>query len=69
MAKQARPQETLTPREDAAARLAICGLSTRSIATIMEIRPQSVRNLLWRACEKVGASNRVELARMWKPPC
>jgi DNA-binding NarL/FixJ family response regulator len=56
------PKDTLTPRERRTVELVAQGWSTREIAARFGVSSQAVRNYIWRACEKIGASNRVELA-------
>jgi DNA-binding NarL/FixJ family response regulator len=51
----------LTKREAAAVRLAVEGLSNREIAGQLGLTEHTVKNYLFRAFDKLGVSNRVEL--------
>ncbi|MEO0973171.1 MAG: response regulator transcription factor [Pseudomonadota bacterium] len=54
----------LTPRERDVLRLALQGLSGAQIARQVSLSPGTVRNYLSEAISKLGASNRVEAARL-----
>jgi DNA-binding CsgD family transcriptional regulator len=56
------PKDTLTPRERRTVELVARGWSTREIAAEFGVTPKAVRMYIWRACDKIGASNRVEIA-------
>jgi LuxR family maltose regulon positive regulatory protein len=53
---------TLTGREMEISALVATGMSNKAIAGQLEISEQSVKNMLQRAFQKTGASNRTELA-------
>jgi two-component system nitrate/nitrite response regulator NarL len=63
--KQLRVHPTLekhiTKREAAVIRLAVEGLSNREIAKQLVVAEHTVKNYMFRAFEKLGVSNRVEL--------
>lgn len=52
--------DSLTPREGAALRLLLEGLSNREISERLAIREKSVRNVLSRVFEKIGVKTRAE---------
>jgi DNA-binding NarL/FixJ family response regulator len=52
----------LTGREMEISALVATGMSNKAIAGQLEISEQSVKNMLQRAFQKTGASNRTELA-------
>ncbi len=56
--------DSLTQRERDAVRHACMGASNKEIAHQMSISLSTVRVLLWRACRKVGVSNRDDLVRL-----
>jgi len=60
----------LTPREGEIARLVAEGLSNRQISAQLNLSEHTIKNCLHRVYEKVGVSNRVELAlySMTHPP-
>ena len=56
--------DPLTDRERAVLRLAAEGESTEAIAKKLHLSPGTVRNYLSEAIDKLGASNRIEAARI-----
>jgi two-component system, NarL family, response regulator DesR len=56
--------DPLTDRERAVLRLAADGESTEAIAKKLHLSPGTVRNYLSEAIDKLGASNRIEAARV-----
>jgi DNA-binding CsgD family transcriptional regulator len=60
--KYLRPVETLTPRERDVCRLVATGLRNADVALYLGIGESAVRNTLMRAFDKIGVSNRTELA-------
>jgi two-component system response regulator DesR len=56
--------DPLTDRERAVLRLAADGESTEAIARKLHLSPGTVRNYLSEAIDKLGASNRIEAARI-----
>jgi len=55
-------RKPLTGREMEISALVATGMSNKAIAAQLEISEQSVKNMLQRAFQKTGASNRTELA-------
>jgi len=55
-------RKPLTGREMEISALVATGMSNKAIAGQLEISEQSVKNMLQRAFQKTGASNRTELA-------
>jgi DNA-binding NarL/FixJ family response regulator len=53
----------LSPREEEISRLVADGLSNREVARTLRISESTVKNSLFHVFEKLGISNRVELAR------
>jgi DNA-binding NarL/FixJ family response regulator len=53
----------LSPREDEISRLVAEGMSNREVARALKISESTVKNSLFHVFEKLGISNRVELAR------
>jgi DNA-binding NarL/FixJ family response regulator len=53
----------LSPREDEISRLVAEGMSNREISSTLKISESTVKNSLFHIFEKLGISNRVELAR------
>jgi DNA-binding NarL/FixJ family response regulator len=53
----------LSPREDEISRLVAEGMSNREISSALKISESTVKNSLFHIFEKLGISNRVELAR------
>ena len=53
----------LSPREEEISRLVADGLSNREVARTLKISESTVKNSLFHVFEKLGISNRVELAR------
>jgi DNA-binding NarL/FixJ family response regulator len=53
----------LSPREEEISRLVADGLSNREVARTLSISESTVKNSLFHVFEKLGISNRVELAR------
>jgi DNA-binding NarL/FixJ family response regulator len=62
-------RRTLSSRQKRVAELVSHGLRNREIALEMEIAVHVVRNYLTSIYDKVGASNRVELARVSTRSC
>jgi len=52
----------LTPREREVARLVAAGLCNKDIAKVLNLSPNTVKNVLLRIFPKVGVTNRTELA-------
>ena len=53
----------LSPREEEISRLVAEGMSNREVARALKISESTVKNSLFHVFEKLGISNRVELAR------
>jgi DNA-binding NarL/FixJ family response regulator len=53
----------LSPREEEISRLVAEGMSNREVSRALRISESTVKNSLFRVFEKLGISNRVELAR------
>jgi two-component system, NarL family, response regulator DegU len=53
----------LSPREEEISRLVAEGMSNRNVARALKISESTVKNSLFHVFEKLGISNRVELAR------
>jgi two-component system nitrate/nitrite response regulator NarL len=58
-----RGRTLLSPREEEISRLVAEGMSNREIARSLRISESTVKNSLFHVFEKLGISNRVELAR------
>jgi two-component system response regulator DesR len=58
------PPSVLSERERAVLRLAEEGRSNKDIADVLSLSPGTVRNYLSEAAQKLGATNRVEAARI-----
>jgi two-component system, NarL family, nitrate/nitrite response regulator NarL len=58
----AKPALSLTPREREVVRLVIAGHTNRQIATTFSVSEETIKHHLTRMFQKVGASNRLELA-------
>jgi DNA-binding NarL/FixJ family response regulator len=58
----ANAEGLLGRREQEVVSLVACGLSNRGIAQKLQISEHTVKNYLFRVYEKLGISNRVELA-------
>ena len=58
----AKPTLSLTPREREVVRLVIAGHTNRQIATMFSVSEETIKHHLTRMFQKVGASNRLELA-------
>jgi two-component system, NarL family, response regulator DesR len=56
--------DPLTPREREVLRLAADGVSTEEVAKKLSLSPGTVRNYLSEAIEKLGATNRIDAARI-----
>jgi two-component system, NarL family, nitrate/nitrite response regulator NarL len=56
------PQTNLTQREEGVVRLVAAGLTNRDISRHLNLSENTVRNYLFRIFNKVGTSNRLELA-------
>jgi DNA-binding NarL/FixJ family response regulator len=52
----------LTPREESVVRLVVQGLVNREIADELHLSEHTIKNYLFRIFDKLGVSNRVELA-------
>ena len=52
----------LTPREESVVRLVVQGMVNREIAHELNLSDHTVKNYLFRIFDKLGVSNRVELA-------
>jgi DNA-binding NarL/FixJ family response regulator len=52
----------LTPREESVVRLVVQGMANREIARELNLSDHTVKNYLFRIFDKLGVSNRVELA-------
>jgi DNA-binding NarL/FixJ family response regulator len=52
----------LTPREESVVRLVVQGLVNREIANELHLSEHTIKNYLFRIFDKLGVSNRVELA-------
>ena len=57
------PKARLSPREEEISRLVAHGLSNREVARTLSLSESTVKNSLFHVFEKLGISNRVELAR------
>ena len=53
----------LSPREEEISHLVAEGMSNREVARALKISESTVKNSLFHVFEKLGISNRVELAR------
>ncbi len=53
----------LSPREEEISRLVAVGMSNREVSHVLKISESTVKNSLFHVFEKLGISNRVELAR------
>ena len=53
----------LSPREEEISRLVAEGMSNREVSRALKISESTVKNSLFHVFEKLGISNRVELAR------
>ncbi|HET6217177.1 MAG TPA: response regulator transcription factor [Acidobacteriaceae bacterium] len=53
----------LSPREEEISRLVALGMSNREVSHVLKISESTVKNSLFHVFEKLGISNRVELAR------
>lgn len=58
---QANPP-ALTPREESVVRLVVQGMVNRDIAAELNLSEHTIKNYLFRVFDKLGVSNRVELA-------
>ena len=58
----AKPALSLTPREREVVGLVIAGHTNREIATMFSVSEETIKHHLTRMFQKVGASNRLELA-------
>src|SRR2546423_15573378 len=58
----AKPGLVLTPREREVVRLVIAGHTNKQIATMFSVSEETIKHHLTRMFQKVGASNRLELA-------
>jgi DNA-binding NarL/FixJ family response regulator len=52
----------LTPREESVVRLVVQGMVNREIADALQLSEHTIKNYLFRIFDKLGVSNRVELA-------
>jgi DNA-binding NarL/FixJ family response regulator len=52
----------LTPREESVVRLVVQGMVNREIAATLHLSEHTIKNYLFRIFDKLGVSNRVELA-------
>ena len=52
----------LTPREESVVRLVVQGMVNREIADTLHLSEHTIKNYLFRIFDKLGVSNRVELA-------
>jgi DNA-binding NarL/FixJ family response regulator len=52
----------LTPREESVVKLVVQGMVNREIADELRLSEHTVKNYLFRIFDKLGVSNRVELA-------
>lgn len=52
----------LTPREESVVRLVLQGMANREIAGTLHLSEHTIKNYLFRIFDKLGVSNRVELA-------
>ena len=52
----------LTPREQSVVRLVVQGMVNREIADALHLSEHTIKNYLFRIFDKLGVSNRVELA-------
>jgi DNA-binding NarL/FixJ family response regulator len=57
-----RATPKLTPREESVIRLVMLGMVNREIASELHLSEHTVKNYLFRIFDKLGVSNRVELA-------
>src|SRR5437764_15236140 len=57
-----KPALSLTPREREVVKLVIAGHTNRQIATTFSVSEETIKHHLTRMFQKVGASNRLELA-------
>jgi len=53
----------LSPREEEISRLVAEGMSNRDVSKVLHISESTVKNSLFHVFDKLGISNRVELAR------
>jgi DNA-binding NarL/FixJ family response regulator len=60
--KTASAAPKLTPREESVARLVVKGFVNREIAEELKLSEHTIKNYLFRIFDKLGVSNRVELA-------
>lgn len=60
--KPAAAPVTLTPREESVVRLVVQGMVNREIADKLHLSEHTIKNYLFRVFDKLGVSNRVELA-------
>jgi two-component system nitrate/nitrite response regulator NarL len=58
----AKPRLTLTPRQREVLGLVVAGHTNREIATKFSVSEETVKHHLTRMFDKVGASNRLDLA-------
>jgi DNA-binding NarL/FixJ family response regulator len=58
----------LSPREEEISRLVAEGMSNREVSRTLKISESTVKNALFHIFEKLGISNRVELARYMNAP-
>jgi DNA-binding NarL/FixJ family response regulator len=58
----------LSPREEEISRLVAEGMSNREVSRTLKISESTVKNALYNIFEKLGISNRVELARYMNAP-
>ena len=56
------PPPRLTPREESVVRLVMQGMVNREIANELHLSEHTIKNYLFRIFDKLGVSNRVELA-------
>jgi DNA-binding NarL/FixJ family response regulator len=60
--QKARELRRLTTREEQVARHVAAGMANREIAILMKLRENTIKNYVFRIYDKLGLSNRVELA-------
>jgi DNA-binding NarL/FixJ family response regulator len=60
--KSGKPSHSLTPREEGVVHLVAEGLTNRDISQHLNLSEHTVRNYLFRIYNKLGTSNRLELA-------